>query len=237
MLFPHAIQEPRRAQIAYPKLNVKLIGGYAGLSDFADGASHQSVEDIALMRALPNLTVLVPADANDTRRALRAAIGHEGPVYIRISREAVPERIGPERPFAIGAGAVLRDGSDVTLIGTGLGVALAWQAAEQLAARDLSPRVIDLHTVKPLDRDLIRRAAQATGAIVTVEEHSTIGGLGSAVCEAVCETHPVPVVRVGIPDRFGESGRYPEILERAGLDVDHVVAAALRALSAKRSPK
>jgi len=222
-----------RAQVAYTNLNVKLMGGYAGLSDFADGASHQSVEDLAVMRAIPNITVVVPSDITETRMAVRAVAEREGPVFVRLSREAVTEDYGPDHPFRIGEGVVLRDGDDLSIIGTGPMVKLARQAAEALAAGGIEARVVDMHTLKPLDEALIERCARQTGAIVTVEEHSVYGGLGSAVCEAVCQSRPVPVVRCGIPDRFGESGAYPDILSRAGLDVEHVVTAARRAVSAK----
>jgi transketolase len=220
-----------RAQVAHPGLNVKLAGNYAGLSDYADGASHQSVEDIAVMRAIPNMTVIAPSDITETRLALRAAIACEGPVFLRISREAVSDDYGPDHPFEIGKGIVLRDGHDVTLIATGTVVKLAREAADVLAERGISARVIDMHTVKPLDTELVTRAGIETGAIVTVEEHSVIGGLGGAVCEAVCANHPVPVFRVGIPDRFGESGAYPEILRRAGIDTKSIVWCAKRAMA------
>ncbi len=212
-----------RAHVAYPNLNVKLVGGYAGLSDHADGASHQSVEDIAVMRALPNMTVICPSDLTETRMAVRAVADYTGPVYLRISREVVREEYGPEHPFEIGKGIVLREGSDLSLIATGTAVTLACRAAELAWEQGISVRVIDMHTVKPLDTALVLRAAQDTGIIVTVAEHNVLGGLGSAVCEAVCAHHPVPVVRMGLPDRFGESGAYAEILDRAGLSVTQIL--------------
>lgn len=222
-----------RAQVSYPQLNVKLVGGYAGLSDFADGASHQSVEDLAVMRAIPHMTVVCPSDLTHTRLAVRAAADRPGPVFLRVSREAVADDYPPDHPFQIGRGVVVRDGRDVTLVATGTVVRLARQSADRLAANGVSARVIDLHTIKPLDEELLLAAAEQTGAIVTVEEHNVIGGLGGAVCEAVCRAHPVPVVRVGIPDRFGESGAYPAILARAGLDVEHVIDAARQAMVLK----
>jgi transketolase len=222
-----------RAQVAYPRLNVKLMGGYAGLSDFADGASHQSVEDIAVMRALPNMTVVVPTDAAETRLAVRAAAEVDGPCYVRLSRAEVTEDYGPDHPFEIGRGVTLRDGGDVTLIATGTVLGLALQAATRLADEGIAARVVDMHTVKPIDADLIEAAAQDTGALVTVEEHNVYGGLGSAVCEVACERAPVPVLRCGIQDRFGESGAYADILQRAGLCVDHVVATTRRAIALK----
>lgn len=222
-----------RAQVGYPGLNVKLAGGYAGLSDFADGASHQSVEDIAVMRAVPNMTVIAPSDITETRMAVRAAADLDGPVFLRLSREAVTADHGDDHPFEIGRGVVLREGSDVTIVATGTVVRLATAAAAVLADEGVSARVIDMHTVKPLDEEILFRAAEETGAFVTVEEHSVIGGLGGAVCEAVSGRRPVPVMRVGIPDRFGESGAYAEILARAGIDTEHVVGAARKAVAAK----
>jgi len=223
-----------RAQVAYTGLNVKLMGGYAGLSDHADGASHQSVEDLAVMRAVPNMVVVVPSDITETRMAVRAAVEHQGPVFVRLSRADVSEDYGPDHPFRIGRGIVLRDGDDVTLAATGTTVKLAMQAADRLADRGVRARVLDVHTVKPLDADLLAQAAEETGAIVTVEEHNVLGGFGGAVCEAVCERCPVPVIRVGIADRFGESGAYDEILRRAGIHPDAIVAAAEKAMAAGR---
>lgn len=222
-----------RAQVAYTNLNVKLAGGYAGLSDFADGASHQSVEDMAVMRGIPNVTVIAPSDATETEMAVRAAMDVDGPVFLRLSRAEVPVTCGLDHPFEIGKGIVLRDGGDVTIIATGTVVAMAMEAAEELAARGIDARVIDMHTVKPLDEDLVAAAARETGAIVTVEEHNLIGGLGSAVCEAVCARCPVPVLRNGIPDRFGESGNYAEILKRATLAPEWTADLATKAIEAK----
>lgn len=223
-----------RAQIAYPKLNVKMAGGYAGLSDFADGASHQSVEDIAVMRAIPNITVIAPSDITETRMAVRASMRHDGPVFLRLSREAVSKLYTDEHPFEIGKGIVLEDGDDITLVATGPMVATALAAHHELQEQGVNARVIDMHTIKPLDTELIEQAARETGAIVTLEEHNVFGGLGSAVCEAVCERCPVPVKRIGIPDRFGESGAYADILKRAGLDAGSVTAAC-RALLEHRT--
>jgi transketolase len=226
-----------RAQIAYPNLNVKLAGGYAGLSDFADGASHQSVEDMAIMRAIPNIVVIAPSDIKETEMAVRAAAKHVGPVFIRLSRAEVGRDYGDDHPFEIGKGIVLRDGGDVTLIGAGNTVKGMTEAAEILATKGIDARVIDLHTIKPIDTKLILKAARETGAIVTMEEHNIIGGLGSAVCETVCAEYPVPVVRGGVPDRFGESGTYAEILERAGITTDHAVELAQKAIDMKKKNK
>ncbi len=222
-----------RAQVAYTRLNVKLIGGYAGLSDFADGASHQSVEDIAVMRAIPHMTVVSPSDITTTRKALAAAIEHDGPVFLRVSRDNVGQAYDDDQPFTIGRGIRIRQGRDVTLVAAGPVVGLAREAADRLAAEGVDASVIDLHTIKPLDADLLAEEAGRTGAVVTVEEHNVLGGVGSAVCEALCERCPVPVLRVGLPDHFGESGAYPDILARAGLTVDAVVAAAKKAQAMK----
>lgn len=223
-----------RSQVAYTRANVKLVGGYAGLSDFADGASHQSVEDVAVMRAVPNITILSPCDIAQTQQAVRAAAAMDGPVYLRISRAEVGQVADEGTPFEIGKANMLRDGRDVTIIAAGPIVATALEAAKVLAGSGVSVRVVDMHTIKPLDCHAVSLAAEQTGAIVTVEEHNVFGGLGSAVCECVCSARPVPVVRVGIPDRFGESGSYPQILHRAGLDAEAIVAAAKRAIDQKR---
>ncbi|NLF33076.1 MAG: transketolase family protein [Planctomycetes bacterium] len=226
--------EQVRSQAAYTALNVKLVGGYAGLSDFADGASHQSVEDLAVMRAIPAMTVIAPGDAVQMRLALAAAIDHEGPVFLRVSREAVGEiHDGAAHPFRIGKGITLRAGSDVTLVVTGTMLPLALAAADALGREGVSAGVIDMHTLKPLDGDLLVEAARATGALVTIEEHSILGGLGGAVCELLAERRPAPVIRCGIPDRFGQSGPYAAILARSGLDVGSVCRAARRAMAMK----
>jgi transketolase len=225
--------EQVRAQVAYPRLNVKLIGGYAGFSDFADGASHQSVEDIAVMRAVPNMTVISPSDITTTRAALRAMLDDDGPAFLRLSRDAVVEDYPGDHPFEIGRAIEVRAGRDVAIVATGTMVRLAREAAEILEDRGVSARLIDMHTIKPLDRECVERAARETGAVVTVEEHNVLGGLGAAVCETVCEACPVPVARVGIPDRFGETGAYRTILKRAGLSPEKIAAAAERAIAAK----
>jgi len=223
-----------RSQVAYPGLNVKLIGGYAGFSDFADGASHQSIEDIAVMRAIPNMTVISPSDITTTRAAVRAMLDFDGPVYLRISREAVSEDYPGDKPFDIGRAIEVHRGRDVTIVASGTMVRPAREAVSLLVARGVAARLVDMHTIKPLDRESVERAARQTGAIVTVEEHNVFGGLGAAVCEAVCETCPVPVVRVGVPDRFGETGAYAEILERAGLSPASIAGAAERAVAMKK---
>ncbi len=227
--------EQVRAQIAFPRLNVKLIGGYAGLSDYGDGASHQSVEDIAVMRAMPYMTVICPSDIPHTRLAVRALADHEGPAFLRISRDLVGVIDRRHDTFQIGKANVLRQGNDVAVIASGTAVSLACRAADLAAQQGIQAQVIDMHTVKPLDAAAVVRAAREAGAIVTVEEHNVLGGLGSAVCEAVCAHCPVPVLRVGIPDRFGESGAYPEILDRAGLSAERIAAEMKRAHDMKHS--
>lgn len=222
-----------RSQVAYTKLNVKLAGSYAGLSDFADGASHQSVEDLAVMRAMPNMTVIVPSDVAETRMAVRAAATLEGPVFLRLSRAEVAEDYGRDHPFEVGKAIIVRKGTDLTIVACGLMVKRALRAADELAAEGIDARVVDMHTLKPLDADLILACARETGRIVTVEEHSIYGGLGSGVCEVTSERCPVPVLRCGLPDRFGESGPYEEILERAGLSVPAIVATCREAVQQK----
>jgi transketolase len=222
--------DPLRSLVAYNALNLKLVGGYAGLSDYADGASHQAVEDIAVMRAIPGIAVVVPSDLTETEMATAAMLHHPGPVYLRLSRQPVGRDFGPAHPFAIGRGIVLRQGKDVALAATGTMVAVAMAAAMRLADAGIAAMVLDLHTVKPLDEELVAAAARETGALVTIEEHSIVGGLGEAVAAVLAQRCPVPVWRCGVPDRFGESGDYNEILGRAGLSVAHVVNAAKAAM-------
>lgn len=222
-----------RSQVAYTRLNVKLAGGYAGLSDSADGASHQSVLDVAFMRALPNMTVLVPSDTETARAAVRAMLEHDGPVYLRISRQPAGSYHGPDASLAIGAAQVLREGADVTLAvcGTLLGEALA--AAEALADGGIDAAVVEFATVKPLDGETLGRFATRTGAVVSVEEHSVHGGFGAAVAEWLAENCPTPLRRVGIRDTFAESGAYEALLDKYGLTSRHIAAAAVAALRAR----
>jgi len=227
--------DPVRSLVGYGELNVKLAGGYAGLSDFADGATHQSIADLAVMQAFPNIVVLVPSDITTTQKAVRAMLEYEGGVYLRLSREAVTQDYADDLPFEIGKGTLINGGSDVTLIGAGVPMRFAREAVGQLKAKGISARLIDMHSVKPLDKELVQKAAEETGAIVTIEEHNVYGGLGASICGAVCETHPVPVLRCGVPDRFGESGKYEEILSRAGLDAEHIVAQAEQAIALKKT--
>lgn len=226
--------EQIRNSICYPKLNVKIAATHAGLTVGEDGASHQAIEDISLMRSIPNMTVIVPADATETRYAVASAAKHNGPVYLRLGRMAVPELFGDGYDFEIGKAVELADGIDVTIIATGVMVAPARRAADELIAAGFSARVLNMHTIKPIDKETIVKAAQDTGAIVTCEEHSIIGGLGSAVAEVLVENVPVPMERVGVMDTFGESGTPNDLLAKYNLTVADIVQAAKRAISRKR---
>ncbi|HAU32657.1 MAG TPA: transketolase [Desulfotomaculum sp.] len=214
-----------RNSVCYPMLNVKIGASHAGISVGEDGASHQSVEDIALTRALPNLTVIVPADAAETKKAVLEAIKIKGPVYLRLGRLAVPALHENDFVFEPGKAITMREGSSATIIAAGLMVAEALAAAGELANEGLEVRVVNMHTIKPLDAEAVIKAAQETKAIVTAEEHSIIGGLGSAVAEVVCEHCPVPVYRVGIKDSFGESGAPSDLLQKFGLTSRHIADA------------
>jgi transketolase len=225
--------EQIRQSVAYPRLNVKIVATHGGITVGEDGGSHQSVEDLAIMRALPNMTVLCPADGPETDAAIRAAAQYRGPVYVRLGRGKVPVVFDDASSFSIGRGVTLCEGSDMTFITTGLMTAEALQAARILAEERISARVVHLGTVKPLDIDLVLRAARETGAVVTAEEHSVIGGLGGAVCEALAEGCPVPVERVGLRDQFGQSGSAGELLAYYGLTAAHLVEAAERVLKRK----
>ncbi len=226
--------EQIRNSICYPKLNVKIAATHAGLTVGEDGASHQAIEDISLMRSIPNMTVIVPADATETRYAVASAAKHNGPVYLRLGRMAVPELFGDGYDFEIGKAVELADGLDVTIIATGVMVAPARRAADELIAAGFSARVLNMHTIKPIDKETIVKAAQDTGAIVTCEEHSIIGGLGSAVAEVLVENMPVPMERVGVMDTFGESGTPDDLLAKYNLTVADIVQAAKRVISRKR---
>ena len=224
--------EQVRNSIGYPHLNVKIGATHAGISVGEDGATHQCCEDIALMRSIPGMTILNPADAVEAHKAVLAAAKHVGPVYLRFGRLAVPVIFDEnDYEFEIGKSVQLTEGNDVTIIATGLMVNEALIAAETLKAEGIAARVINMATIKPIDRDAIVRAAKETGAIVTAEEHSIIGGLGSAVSEVVCEECPVPVVRVGVMDTFGKSGPAVELLKLFGLSAEHIVEEAKKAIS------
>jgi transketolase len=208
-----------RNSIGYPHLNVKIGATHAGISVGEDGASHQCNEDIALMRTIPGMTIINPSDDVEARAAVRAAALTEGPFYLRFGRFPVPViNDRPDYKFETGKGVLLREGTDVTIVATGLCVASALEAADMLAADDISAEVINIHTIKPLDRDLIAASAKKTEKVVTAEEHSVIGGLGGAVCEALSETVPTPVLRIGVQDVFGESGPAAELLHKYQLD-------------------
>ena len=222
-----------RNSIAYPNLNVKIAATHAGLTVGEDGGSHQMLEDIALMRAVPNMTVIVPADGVETKQVVMAVAEHQGPVYIRLGRPKVPVLLGDDYKFEIGKGVVLKEGTDVTLIGTGIMVSKAMEAAELLATDGISAAVVNISTIKPLDNALITEMAQKTGAVVTAEEHNIYGGLGSAVAEVLVETCPVPMARVGVEDKFGESGLPDELLEKYGLTAANIAAKA-KAVVAKK---
>lgn len=228
--------EQVRNSIGYPHLNVKIGATHAGITVGEDGATHQCNEDIALMRTIPGMTVVCPADATEAFAAVEAVVRMQGPVYLRFGRYPVPDLSAEMRnyTFELGKGVTCRDGKDVTIVATGYMVHLAVEAAEELEKSGISARVINIHTIKPLDTALLIAAAKETGAIVTAEEHSVIGGLGAAVCEAVAGACPVPVLRVGVEDKFGQSGTVPELLEAYGLTAAHIVSAVKDAVAMKR---
>ena len=211
--------EQVRNSVGYPHLNVKIGATHAGISVGEEGATHQCLEDIALMRVIPGMVVINPADAVEARAAVIAAYEYDGPVYLRFGRLAVPViNDRPDYKFEWGKGYVVKEGTDVTIIATGLEVAAAIDAAELLEKEGINAEIVNIHTIKPIDKDLIVKEAEKTGKVVTVEEHSVIGGLGSAVCEVLSENHPLPVKRIGVYDRFGESGPAVELLHKYKLD-------------------
>ena len=215
--------EQVRNSVGYPKLNVKIGATHAGISVGEDGATHQCNEDIALMRTIPGMVVINPSDDVEAKAAVKAAYEHQGPVYMRFGRLAVPViNDNEDYKFELGKGVVLREGKDVAIIATGLPVANCLEAAEKLAAEGIDAKVINIHTIKPLDEELIVAAAKDTGKVVTVEEHSVIGGLGSAVCDVLCEQAPTKVLKIGINDTFGESGPAVELVKKYGLDADSI---------------
>ena len=214
-----------RNTVAYPKLNVKIAATHAGLTVGEDGASHQAIEDLSLMRSIPNMVVLNPADGVEAGKAVIAAANYDGPVYIRLGRAAVEEIFDENYEFQIGKGVELVNGTDATIIATGIMVEKALKASEILKSEGINVRVINIHTLKPIDTELIIKAAKETKRIVTAEEHSIIGGLGSAVLEAISEECPVPVIRIGVKDTFGESGKPNELLEKYGLTEKEIVEA------------
>lgn len=226
--------EQVRNSIGYTHLNVKIGATHAGISVGEDGASHQCCEDIALMRTIPGMVILNPADDVEAEKAVFAAAEYEGPVYLRFGRLAVPRIFDEDYDFQIGKGVELTEGNDVAIIATGLMVNEALMAAEELKKEGINARVINMATIKPLDKDIVIKAAKETGAIVTAEEHNVIGGLGGAVSEVICENYPVPVVKLGVEDTFGRSGPAVELLHLYGLDAEHIVAKAKQAISMKK---
>lgn len=219
-----------RNSACYPKLNVKICATHAGITVGEDGGSHQSVEDISLMRSIPNMTVLVPADGVESEKMIFAAAEYNGPMYVRLGRSAVPTLFDENYNFEIGKGVVLKEGNDATIIACGMMVNEALIAADMLKEENINVRVINMSTIKPIDTELIIKAAKETKAIVTAEEHSIIGGLGSAVSEVVSENHPVKVKKVGLNDCFGESGTPGELLEKYGLTAKNIVAKVKEAI-------
>ena len=212
-----------RQSVCYSNLNVKLIATHAGLTVGADGATHQMMEDISMMRALPNLKIIVPCDSLETEKATKAISNINGPFYLRLGRGKIPVFTNPETPFEIGKAVTLKDGTDVTIIACGLMVYYSLIAAEALEKENISARVINMHTIKPIDKDVIIKAANETNAIVTVEEHQIYGGLGSAVSEVVSQNKPVKMKIIGMPDTFGESGKPSELLKKYGLTDTDIV--------------
>ncbi|MBQ3241940.1 MAG: transketolase family protein [Oscillospiraceae bacterium] len=226
--------EQIRNSVGYPHLNVKVCATHAGISVGEDGATHQCCEDIGLMRTIPGMVVISPADDLETKEAIKAVADYKGPVYMRLGRLAVEDVNDPATyKFEIGKGVTLKDGKDLTIIANGLMVSKAMAAAKTLEEEGVSVRVINIHTIKPLDKELVVKAAKETGLIITAEEHNIVGGLGEAVCAAVCEECPVPVIRVGVEDVFGSSGPAEKMLEVYGLTAENIVNKAKAALEKK----
>jgi len=223
-----------RVSVCYMNLNVKIAGTHGGISVGPDGASHQALEEVTLMRVLPNMTVIVPCDSDEARRATIAAASHPGPVYLRLGREPFPIITDPNQPFKIGDAFVLREGADLSIIANGVMVHEALKAHDELKKQRITARVINLPTVKPIDKEEIIKAARETGAIVTAEEHTVVGGTGSAVSEVLAENCPVPIKMVGMKDRFGESGEAAELMKYFGLSSEGIVKAASEVLKLKK---
>lgn len=224
--------DPVQSLIAYDSLNVRLCGTYSGLSDSYDGASHQSLTDIAVMRAMPNMTVICPSDPEQTKKAVFALADYEGPAYLRLSRAPAPVIYGDDAPFEIGKGILLRDGCDAAIVSTGTMLKAALDAADMLKARGISAAVADMHTVKPLDEEMIMQLAERTGAIVTVEEHGIYGGLGGAVAEVLAKNRPVPIETVGLTS-FAESGDLNTIMKKYGLCAENIALRTAEAIKRK----
>ncbi len=224
--------EQVRNSVGYPKLNVKIVGSHAGISVGEDGATHQCNEDIALMRTIPGMVILNPADHYEMKAAVKAAIEYHGPVYIRLGRLAVESFNNSDNyKFELGKGITLRDGKDITIVATGLMVSRAIKATEELEKQGIDARLINIHTIKPLDRELILKAAKETGRIITVEEHNIIGGLGEAVCSLLSEECPTPVTRIGVKDVYGHSGPAVDLLDEFGLNTSNIVEVTKKALN------
>lgn len=215
-----------RNSVCYPNLNVKIVGTHAGITVGENGGTHQAIEDIALMCSLPNMSIVVPSDDVEARAAVLAAAAYKGPMYLRMARVASPTYHNDSYVFTLGKGEIIREGSDLTIIACGLMVMKAMEAAEQLAKEGVSVRVINMHTIKPLDHKLVIESAEKTGKIITVEEANILGGLGSAVCETVSEYCPVPVKRIGVRDIFGKSGNPDKLLQEYGLTAEHIIEEA-----------
>ena len=223
--------EQVRNSVGYPHLNVKIVGSHAGISVGEDGATHQCNEDIALMRTIPGMVVLNPSDHYEMKAAVKAAIEHHGPVYIRLGRLAVESfNNADDYKFELGKGITLKDGKDITIIATGLMVSRALEAVKTLAEQGIDARLINIHTIKPIDREIIVKAAKETGKIITVEEHNVIGGLGDAVCSVLSEECPTPVMKIGVNDVFGHSGPAQDLLDEFGLNAEHIVETATKIL-------
>ncbi len=234
-LFATRALEMVRTHLCYGGANVKLAGAYAGLSDSFDGPTHQTVSDLAILRSLPQMTIVVPADPLAVKKLLPQIVAWNGPVYFRLCRNEVPEIFTDAYSPVIGKGITLRVGDDATVIACGVIVARAIEAARQLEKEGIGLRVVEMHTIKPLDTELVIRCAQQTGALITAEEHSIVGGLGGAVAECLSQFSPVPLERVGVNDTFTESGPYMELLEKYGMSTDAIVAAAHRAIKRKQA--
>jgi len=232
-LFATRALEMIRSHLCYGQANVKLMAAYGGISDSFDGPTHHSITDLAIMRSLPNMTVIVPSDPVGVEKLLPQVAEWPGPVFFRLNRNEVPVLFDDSYSPKIGQAVTVRPGNDVTLIGTGLMLSRCLEAADVLAGEGVDARVLEVHTIKPLDVEAVLQAARETGALVTAEEHSIIGGLGGAVAEVVADAYPVPVKRVGINDRFAETGPYPDLLDRYGMSVQDIVGAATQAVDAR----
>ncbi len=223
-----------RQAVAYSNLDVKIVATHAGITVGPDGATHQALEDIAIMRVLPNMTVIVPADGAETYKAIKAIAKYKGPCYVRLGRSDVPLVTSMETPFEVGKASLLKEGSDITLAACGQMVAICLEAAEELESKGISAEVLNVSTIKPLDKEAIAKSVEKTGCVVTAEEHSIEGGLGSAVSEFLCETYPVPQQRIGTPACFGESGESDALMKKYGLTKEHVVEASEKVIRRKK---